>query len=582
VAEVYDATADTLTSLGVAANRIAMGNDLVAMSVPEAGQGVNINGDADFNDDVVVWWRVGDPTPASLSQTLGTTVTGPGLAVVNRPLADFIVSIQPQSGTQVLTVIDMAGPGVLSQLALPADDFIAGGHLVAFRVNEAALGLDLNGNGIVGDNSVMYVADLDTPNAPAISTGQAAIPCTITGCEDKTPYKISGDTVAFLTRESDQSQDLNGDNDELDTVLQIFNVKSRKLETLATVIDDHLPVPAPLPQDDDRGCPVVYVQARDVDDLNHNSSTTDTVLLLVGDQDCDGTFDTHDTCVEQSNELQDDNDLDGLGDSCDPNAYCDTFVPQAPLPAPPASAACQKTLGKAGSTYIKQRATAMEKCLDGIAKGDVTGDATDSCLGSIVGGVDLTPSDAKALKKIDKAATKFLTKAASCTDPEVAPLDACGDTAGGVATCASAAYASGAIAAMKAAYGDATFTPVEAQQACLKAIGKGSTKYVAKVAQAMQKCLDRISAGSLVGDAQVLCLGRLTPSGVVVPTDAKTAGPIGAAETKLRADLASKCPDPMLSSLTACGTSVATAGNCVVCGDWRRAAEAIRSIYGPQ
>src|SRR5262249_51844721 len=118
-------------------------------------------------------------------------------------------------------------------------DFIVSGRWLAFRAVEPSDGpdtfVDLNGDGDAND-TVMLVYDLGTRTL--INTGQAVVNCELPGCEPGLPYKIVGDTLAFLTRECDQGgpvvsascpgggTDLNGDQDADDTVVQIFELRT--------------------------------------------------------------------------------------------------------------------------------------------------------------------------------------------------------------------------------------------------------------------------------------------------------------------------------------------------------------------
>ena len=53
---------------------------------------------------------------------------------------------------------------------------------------------------------------------------QAVTPCFLEACDPRVPYRVLNNTVTFLTFEDDQGEDLNGDGDTDDLVLQTFNV----------------------------------------------------------------------------------------------------------------------------------------------------------------------------------------------------------------------------------------------------------------------------------------------------------------------------------------------------------------------
>jgi len=65
------------------------------------------------------------------------------------------------------------------------------------------------------------------------------------------------------------------------------------------------------------------------------------------------------------------------------------------------------------------------------------------------------------------------------------------------------------------------------------------------------------------------------------PTDALTATVIQRTESKLMAAIQGKCGGGELASLNACGADTASTGSCLLCTQWRRAAEAVRCGHGP-
>jgi len=98
-------------------------------------------------------------------------------------------------------------------------DFVAQGRRVAFRVPEAAQGANLNGDRDRHD-AVLHVVDLAT--------------YTLTNYrQDARSFKFNGDYVAFLTSETHQGVDLNGDGDRADTVLQIADVANQTVINVA-------------------------------------------------------------------------------------------------------------------------------------------------------------------------------------------------------------------------------------------------------------------------------------------------------------------------------------------------------------
>jgi 6-phosphogluconolactonase (cycloisomerase 2 family) len=632
VAQAYDGSAfavGDLKSLGVAANRIVISADVVAVTVPEAKQneapggaaGNDLNDDGDALDEVVFRHPLPVPSPA-IPQNLGVAadtlgVTGATLVIVTPENAEGPDGIDCLATTPA-GGCDLDGDGdnldrVLRfhQAALPAPGFIEvrrpveelviGDTLVAFRSSEAAMnakgpgclptspvdGCDRNGDGDTLDAEMMIY---DLTARTLIATGQSAIPCshTIPGCDARQPYKIKGDNVCFLTSEIEQNnppKDLDGDTETDGIVLQCYNTRSRRLQRFP--LCDTTSTVEVFPEDfvDNTQLNVRVSETALGRDVNGDMVLDDCVLFIVGDQDGDDSYDGGDSCIDILNANQVDSDLDGLGDICDPNAFCGDFVPPAPPTSPGAATTCQQTIGKAATGYLKQRASATRTCLDAVAKGKLVGDATALCHGTVDADGEVPPSEPKTALKIAKAAAKFSKAVAKkCSDPQVALLEACGPATGDLDTCVVPAYASTADAASGLAYGSVTAIGDKATLKCQRTVGNESRNYLAKVTQAMQQCLDKVNAGTLVGDPQLLCLGSLTPAGIVLPTEAMTLTKVQKAEVKMREKIVKDCPTTQLQSLEVCGgvaTTTTSAGNCLACTHWRRSVESLKSAYGP-
>jgi 6-phosphogluconolactonase (cycloisomerase 2 family) len=627
IGQAYDGTlpvaADRLRSLGVAANRIVISPDVVAVTVPEAHQnlpglaGTILNNDGDTLDDVVFRQPLPVPSPAA-PQPLGVAadalgVSGATLVIVTPESAEGpnCIGHLPTSpangcdldgdGDAVDRVLRLHRPAGFTEIARPVEEFVIGGDLVAFRSSEAAMnatgagcrptsppgGCDRNGDGDTQD-AEMLVYDL--ANDVLIDTGQSAIPCsqTIPGCEAQTPYKIKGNNVCFLTSETEQNnppKDLDGDGNPNGIVLQCFNVRSRRTQTYPICDNPEVVEVFPGTFVEEPLFNVRVLESAIGRDVNGDGFLDDCVFLVEGDSDHDDTFDHHDTCIEDPNAKQSDSDLDGLGDTCDPTAFCGTFMPDPPLLAQAAAAACQKTIGKAAAGYLKQRIGAERACLDAVASGKLTGDATALCRGTFVDGAEVPPQDLKAAAKIAKAAAKFAASVAKqCSDSEVAQLDACAGSNATLPGCVIPTYGAGAVTAAALAYGDVASIGNKTILGCQRAVGAESRSYLEKIAKALTACLDKINAGKLVGDAQVLCLGSVTPAGVVPPAEPTTQKKVQKADSGLRAKLAKSCPGTELQSLDVCngaGTTVTATGNCLACTHWRYIVEAVRSAYGP-
>jgi hypothetical protein len=234
-------------NLGVAAERVAISEQVVAALVSEAGEGQLLNGDSDMNDWVVHVNDLATATAGSWTSLFSAAdaiqARGPWVAFTvpeasqgtnlngDGDLNDRVLRIYNVQTHQYLTLVDEQGvpvPGV----GPAVDDFVLGDQLVAFRVSEFGQGQNLNGiapqiPGGVADSdlfdSVLHVAELAT--GTVYNSMQAAIPCPVEACDPRIPYRVQGTKVTFLTLEANQGGNDLDQNGDAGTglVLQHFN-----------------------------------------------------------------------------------------------------------------------------------------------------------------------------------------------------------------------------------------------------------------------------------------------------------------------------------------------------------------------
>ena len=272
---------------------------------------------------------------------------------------------------RVLQLFD-AATGTLVPVGLAVDDFVLGGTLVAYRVDEAHQDDGpLNGDDDTTD-AVLEAWDLGAPGClsatpPAScrhASGQAATPCAFSTCDPRFPYRPAGASVKFLTREDEQEEDLNEDEDEVDLVLQQFRVATATTRRIATIVDAAGPNtlvdplrgdPFAEPGDDGDGTEVVLTAGRCIEmlattcataldcpavatcrpvgmenrcHLDHGSCLTnedcpnvdcvpEPVVAASADVDQDEIADQLDNCPTTPNADQEDSDGDDIGDACD-------------------------------------------------------------------------------------------------------------------------------------------------------------------------------------------------------------------------------------------------------------------------
>jgi cysteine-rich repeat protein len=240
-------------TLGPADDVVVAGRSAAFLS-PESASGVDRNGDDDTRDKFVLLSVDGAPAEdlgkeavaiamseeligalvpsASSEETFvevyDRTASTPGWTRLGPAATDFdvvgSVAAFVSEPTRELQVFD-AVTDMLTPVGLAAAEFVLGDRVVAFRVSEDPDDLNLDGDTL---DAVLHVYDL--VSGQVFNTEQAAIPCRLEACDPRVPYRVSGDTVTFLTLETEQGgSDLNGDGDALDIVLQTFNVREAAL-----------------------------------------------------------------------------------------------------------------------------------------------------------------------------------------------------------------------------------------------------------------------------------------------------------------------------------------------------------------
>ncbi|HVM95522.1 MAG TPA: hypothetical protein VMT89_03990, partial [Candidatus Acidoferrales bacterium] len=201
VHKVGDAPSVPWTATGRVADALQMVGNLAVFITPEAAQNKNLNGDGDKNDRVL---QIYDAAAVQLTN-------------VGDEAEEFVIGSDTPSCAQ--------------------------GPVVAFHTSEAAENQDLNGDG----DKLDEVMQLYVPGVGVIHTGQAVTACNLAACDPRFPYRVSGSQVKFLTYEGDQSADLNGDGDQLDIVLQIYDVCARTTTVGGTIDPNAASTENPLP-----------------------------------------------------------------------------------------------------------------------------------------------------------------------------------------------------------------------------------------------------------------------------------------------------------------------------------------------
>jgi len=214
-------------NLGRAARAVALSSTWVAALIDEASDGgLDLNGDGDQRDAVV------QMHPVAGGGWIGGGRAADSLALAGSRAA-FLSPEHGQGDTdlngdgdaddRVAHVYD-ADAAALHNVGRAGEELVLGeSGLLAFRTLEARQGgADLNDDGDA-DDGVLQVYDAAAD--ALVNTGQAVTPCRLEACDPRMPYRVRADTVTFLTLEADQGADLNGDGDQGDLVLQVYNAR---------------------------------------------------------------------------------------------------------------------------------------------------------------------------------------------------------------------------------------------------------------------------------------------------------------------------------------------------------------------
>jgi hypothetical protein len=248
VLHVYDAVAGTVTNVGLPVTSVVASANLVAFTVPEAGQGAggtDLNGDGDKTDLVL---GVYDPATGLATNVGQEAGDGTNIKVVGTTVA-FLTSEQAQGNTDlngdgdaidtVLQIYD-ASTGVLTNTGRQAQKkpgIQFDGPVVAFLVSEARQGpLPLNPD-IDFSDLVLHLYCLSSP--PCTSTGVINL-----GVDASGGFTLAGDLIAFGMREHNQANiNLNPpDADTSDVVAQVYRISTNTRTNTGLALRGHMRV----------------------------------------------------------------------------------------------------------------------------------------------------------------------------------------------------------------------------------------------------------------------------------------------------------------------------------------------------
>ncbi len=374
-------------NLGRAATAVALSSTHVAAIVSEAGEGdgggTDLNGDADRQDGIV-----------EVHPVAGGSWTSTGVAADSIQFCGSVLALITPEASQGATDLNADGDhadrvlqlyvpatGVLINTRQAAEEVVCDDEIVAFRTSEVAQGdQDLQGGGEGSPAPPAFVLqawDLTRPECVGASppgdclhnSRQSATPCRTEVCDPRSPYKVIGHTVKFLTNECEQrgsvldgcatgGTDLNGDVPPAadDVVIQLFDITATAITVLGTAGDaTHDPFQGGTGDGSGTGGTVFLSSGRCIETLGgecttntdcgspafcqdgtckrgHRTCVTDldcppdvpcvkgprgAYVAASADRDGDGVPDQLDNCPNTPNADQRDADGDRVGDACD-------------------------------------------------------------------------------------------------------------------------------------------------------------------------------------------------------------------------------------------------------------------------
>lgn len=235
VAHVFDIANDVTLNLAVALPPssvlfpFSVFQDRVAVLVSEAGQGADLDADGDRSDLVLhllgpddVLRNTGLAVSASVLVAFDT-FGGSAAVLVDEASQGRDLNGDGDLADQVIHVADFA-TAATQNLALalgPGRDFEIGERYLVFAVSEVAQGgVDRNGDGDAVDTGVVHV--FDRAQGTTRNLGLQA--------NDRTDF--DGRFLVLEVSESAQGQDINGDGDHDDDILEVADLDAQSVQSV--------------------------------------------------------------------------------------------------------------------------------------------------------------------------------------------------------------------------------------------------------------------------------------------------------------------------------------------------------------
>lgn len=210
-------------------------------------------------------------------------------------------------------------------------------------------------------------------------------------------------------------------------------------------------------------------------------------------------------------------------------------APPTPTPFSAAARRCQNAIARAGRQLFLARLRALQACRNAINRGALEADPTDCAA---------DPRVTAAVEAAYQRARAALTR--RCPDEVLAGLAACAanfEALIGADGCLPAVHVAAADAAVSAQYG-AALDPLDAEAVrCQQRLGVGGRRYATRQLALLQRCRVATQRGS-------------RPADLRCAEDPRLESAVSQAAARMRAVVASQCPDAVLARIGPCAPTL--------------------------
>ncbi|MDG7050827.1 MAG: hypothetical protein JRZ94_06470, partial [Nitrososphaerota archaeon] len=222
VIRLYNTATSTVQNTDAVGVNPSISGNIVAFQTFEDSIAIDLNGDGDINDTVIRLYNTATSTISSTGGAVGVNPSISGNIVAFYTPEGSMSTDLNGDGDQSDTVIRLYNIATFTRIntgAVGVNPSISG-NIVAFQTNEGLISTDLNSDGDYFDNVIRIY---NTATSTVQNTGAVGI-----------DPSISGNLITFQTYEGSIATDLNGDGDQSDNVIRIFDLATFTITNTAT------------------------------------------------------------------------------------------------------------------------------------------------------------------------------------------------------------------------------------------------------------------------------------------------------------------------------------------------------------